>query len=808
MATKVTRGNNLNVAPIKKVDRDKISPKIIAGAFVAVFFCVAFYFRAVLPHNQVFVGDWVKFTSNDAYYYMRLVDNWLFNFPTHTAFDPYFLYPGGNGVVGVHFFDGLLTFITWIIGLGHPTARTIDVVGAYYPAVLGALTVIPVYFIGKAMFNRWVGVLAAGLIAVMSGEFLGRSILGFTDHHVAETLFSATAALFVILAIKEAGQKQLTFSHFIKRDWRVFIKPLIFSLLAGIFLGFYLITWLGAQLFVFIISLYFLIQFTIDYLRRKPTDHLGIIWFILLLVAYLIFLPFSPAGYFSVPLFISVIVPLMLIGLSVLLSTMKLKPFYFPLALVGVGIISLAIFHAVKPDIFSVVMSHFNIFAPSGATATTTLEMQPFLSPQGSFDTRIAWGNFSTNFFLVKSWPIPGFGFIAIIILIWLSIKQRANDKALLFFLIWTLIIVLATLAQRRFAYYLAINIAVLSGYLSWQVIWLSGLKKLVTRSEEAKPAAHEKTAKSKTKKQSAEKRGITIYHINTALAVIVVFFFVFYFNISGAKTVASQATFAPSDAWEASMHWMKDNTPEPMGSPGAYYQLDEVPGEGGYKYPPTAYGVTAWWDYGYWISRTAHRIPSANPSQASVPITKVANLFLANDEASTYAIMKELGSSYIIIDFSTCTTKFWAVNTWAGRDPSEFVGTYYVAKEGKLVPVQLFHPEYYRTLCVRLYNFNGKAVAAKNPAVITFEKKVDNNGNSFEQITDIKQFASYQEALDNVAKEGAANHRIIGLNPFVSPVPLEAVQDYKLIYSSESGISNQDVGLVPEVKIFEYPGK
>jgi len=922
----------LNVAPVKKVNRDKISPKVIAGALIAVFFAVAFYFRAVLPHDQVFVGDWVKFTSNDAYYYMRLVDNWIFNFPTHTAFDPYFIYPGGNGVVGVHFFEGLLAVITWIIGLGSPTQHTIDVVGAYYPAVLGALTVIPVYFIGKTLFNRWVGVLAAGLIAVMSGEFLGRSILGFTDHHVAETLFSATAALFVILAIKESGQRQLTFSHFIKRDWRVFIKPLIYSLLAGIFLGFYLITWLGAQLFVFIISLYFLIQFTIDYLRRKPTDHLGIIWFILLLVAYLIFLPFSPAGYFSVPLFISVVVPLILIGLSVLISTIKLKPVYFPLALVGVGIISLAIFHAVKPDIFSVVMSNFNIFTPSGATATTTLEMQPFLSPQGTFSTLIAWGNFSTNFFLVKAWPIPGFGFIAFVILIWLSIKQRndekqqlplrvltlvilvaaliilyfsliwalvlivvffalliwlsinqrSNEKHWLFFLIWTLTILIATLAQRRFAYYLVVNIAVLSGYISWQSGWLVGLKKLVTKTELStlinyKQARNigvpsgiillilcvffgkilyiflpvwligvasllfgcwgwakykgrsdlwalwgllapigfivlalmqKETKKAKQKNVPKENQNTYIYYVNTIIAILVVFSFVSLFNISGAKTVASQATFAPSDAWEASMHWLKQNTPEPMGNPEAYYQLDAVPGEGGYKYPPTAYGVTAWWDYGYWISRTAHRIPSANPSQASGPIIKVAKLFLANDEASTYAMMKELSSSYIIIDFSTCTTKFWAVNTWAGRNPSEFVGTYYVAKEGKLVPVQLFLPEYYRTLCVRLYNFNGKAVEAKNPAVITFEKKVDDNGNSFEQITDIKQFASYQEALDNVAKAGVANHRIIGLNPFISPVPLEAVQDYKLIYSSESGISNQDVGLVPEVKIFEYPGK
>ena len=804
----MNRGNDLNVAPVKKADRDKISPKIIAGALIAVFFCVAFYFRAVLPYNQVFVGDWVKFTSNDAYYYMRLVDNWLFNFPTHTAFDPYFIYPGGNGVVGVHFFEGLLTFITWIIGLGSPTPRTIDVVGAYYPAVMGALAVIPVYFIGKALFNRWAGVLAAGLLAVLSGEFLGRSILGFTDHHVGEVLFSSTAALFLILAVKEAGQKQLTFNSIIQRNWPALIKPLIFSLLAGIFLGFYQITWLGGQLFVFIISLFFLIQFIIDHLKGKSTDHLGIIWFISLLVAYIIFLPSSPGRHFSLPLFLAMIVPVLVGALSKVISYKKLKPVYFPLALVVAGAIFLGIFYAVKPDIFRVVLGNFSIFAPSGATATTTLEMQPFLSPQGSFDTRIAWGNFSTNFFLVKSWPIPGFGFIAFLILIWLSIKQRGNDKTLLFFLLWTLIIVLATLAQRRFAYYLAINIAVLSGYLSWQIIWLSGLKKLVTKSEEIKTTVHEKTAKSKTKKQSAEKRGITIYHINTALAVIVVFFFVFYFNIDGAKKVASQATFAPTNAWEASVHWLKDNTPEPMGSPEAYYQLDEVPYGVPYNYPSTAYGVTAWWDYGYWISRTAHRIPSANPSQASVPITKVANLFLANDEVSTYAMMKELGSSYIMIDFATCTSKFWAVNTWAGRDPSEFVGTYYVAREGKLVAVQLFHPEYYRTLCVRLYNFNGKAVEAKNPAVITLEKKVDDNGNSFVQITDIKQFPSYQEALDNVQKEGAANHRIVGLNPFVSPVSLEAVQDYKLIYSSESGISSQDVGLVPEVKIFQYPGE
>ena len=46
-----------------------------------------------------------------------------------------------------------------------------------------------------------------------------------------------------------------------------------------------------------------------------------------------------------------------------------------------------------------------------------------------------------------------------------------------------------------------------------------------------------------------------------------------------------------------------------------------------------------------------------------------------------------------------------------------------------------------------------------------------------------------------------------VGINPFTSPIPLEALQNYKLIYSSKSGISisHQKAGLIPEVEISEY---
>lgn len=895
------------------MDKYKFPPKLLIGLLIAVFFLTALSFRTFLPYDQVFVGDWIKFTSNDAYYHMRLVDILVYNFPNITRFDPFFIYPEGIRVIGIHFFDWILSAVIWIAGLGAPTQHTVDVIGVYFPAVLGALVVIPVYFIGKALFNKWAGVLAAALVAMLPGEFLGRSILGFTDHHVAESLFSTVTVLFLILAIKEAGQKQLTFSHLIQSDRKVIVRPLVYSLLAGIFLGLYLIIWIGGLLFVFIFSLYLIFQFIIDQLRHKSSDHLGIVGFISFLVALIIFLLDSPPWSFSVAMVMAVFVPPVLSGVSLLISRRRLKPIYYPVALVVIGIVFIAVFYVIAPYRLTNILSNFSLFNPAGATATTTLEMQPFLSPQGSFSTLVAWGNFTTNFFLTKPWPIPGFGLVSFIILIYLFIKRRSDEKHLLLFFVWTLVILVATLAQRRFAYYLVVNIAVLSAYISWQIIWLAGLRKLVTSPEE-KPekeyraleaprkrdyyeilgiargashkeiraafrklsaeyhadqnrtpeteerfkeitrayevlsnpgkrvdydrARHEISERKKTKSQK-ERQGITIHYINVILAIIVVFFFVFFWNITKSREVASEARFAPTDAWEEALSWMRGNTPDPFGDPDAYYRLYQPPPAGeNFTYPRSAYGVVSWWDYGYWVTRTARRLPITNPSQASEPITLVAKILLSKEASLTQTIQKiveeealsqvtqnkteeekfvaeeiqritkELDKSYTIIDYTMTTSKFWAILTWAGQEQSNYIGVYYMPYQGKLIPIQVFYPEYYRSMCVRLYNFDGKAITEGKPMVFAYDEKVNSAGDRYRQITDFQEFSSYKEALNYVESKGAANHVIVGANPFISPIPLDMVPDYKLLYSSKSGILHQDAGMIPEVKIFAYTGQ
>ncbi|MBA7669893.1 hypothetical protein ES703_78031 [subsurface metagenome] len=292
------------------------------------------------------------------------------------------------------------------------------------------------------------------------------------------------------------------------------------------------------------------------------------------------------------------------------------------------------------------------------------------------------------------------------------------------------------------------------------------------------------------------------------ALAVIVVFFLVFFPNIIPAIAVAKQARFAPTDAWCSSLSWLKENTPDPFGTPDFYYHLYEPPPSGeSYKYPESAYGVMAWWDYGYWITRIAHRLPNANPSQNRRAVTSVASVFTCQDENSAQETIQELGTAYIIIDYDTAIGKFWAIATWAGKESSEFFDVYYVSQQGELTPFQLFHPEYYRSLVVRLYNFDGEAVTPQNPVVISYQQKVSRKGKPYTEITSGFQFDSYEEAEAYLSSQESDNYKIVSDNPFISPVPLEALKHYKLIYSSDIGVAHRAVGMVPEVKVFQYMG-
>jgi len=764
----------------------KLSPIVIVGIILAALCGISLYIRIALPYDHIFVNGGVWFRETDAYYYMRNIENLFYNFPHFNPFDPYMLYPGGGAGLVRPFFAWFIAGIIRLVSVGVPTLHTMESIAAYMPAILGTLTLIPVYFIGKELFNRWVGVISAALVVILPGEFLHRSLLGFTDHHVAEVLFTTVCILFIIMAVKRAREREISFGHILSRDWSTITKPLVYTLLAGVFLGIYLLTWQGGLLFIFVIFAYLVIQFIVDHLRHKSSDYLCIVGTPLFLIAFLMLLPIlggsSQDAIYRVSLSVAIVVPIVLSIISRLMAGRALKPVYYPLTLLGLVVIGLVTFHAINPSLFQYMLDQFSIFTPGGA-ALTVLEMQ-HLTP------RIAWGNFTTSFFI---------SFISFAMLIYLAIKEKSADKTL--FLVWSIIMLMAVLGQRRFGYYYAVNAALLTGYFSWKMLDIAGLNKLLTKSKEVVRAV--KKFKKRKKKTREEAKPRTFMQprgawVGVIVVGIVIFFVVFFPNIPQAKMLASTPNVIMNEGWYSSTLWLKDNSPEPFDDPDFYYEL--YPPRDEFEYPETAYGVMSWWDYGYFIMQISHRIPNANPTQAGA--TRAGKFFTAQNESSAQEVVEQykLDSEYVMIDYATAISKFYAMVEWAGGNLSEFYEIYYLPQQDGGQFVTLYYPAYYQSTVARLYNFDGKAVVPTESIVVSYEEK-EYGGEKYKEITSGESFSSYEEAKAYIADQTSENYRIVGASPFSSPVPLEELDSYELVHSSGATTS------AATVKIFEHLG-
>ncbi len=136
------------------------------GMALALAFGIAFFMRVYFPYDHVFAGDWVRFQETDAWVHMQVVENLVHHFPQVMSFDPFTGFPLGQALGSAPLFDMALGSIVWVLGVGSPSTGLTETVGAYFPAILGALVTIPVFFIGKELFNKKAGLLAAFLIAI------------------------------------------------------------------------------------------------------------------------------------------------------------------------------------------------------------------------------------------------------------------------------------------------------------------------------------------------------------------------------------------------------------------------------------------------------------------------------------------------------------------------------------------------------------------------------------------------------------------------------------------------------------------
>lgn len=768
------------------MNNKRLSTWIFSLCAIIICMAIALYMRIVLPYASIFTAEGIRFTGIDSYFYMRLVDSLVHNFPQMISFDPYMIYPGGDYISRVPtFFAFMLSGLIKLFGGANPGQQVIDSISVFVPPLLGTLSVIPIYCIGKELVNKWAGLAAALIFALTPGELLSRSLLGYTDHHMAEVFFTTYFAMFFILAIKNG--RKFTYQQLMQGRFSVMSQHLIYSLIAGLFLGLYLITWQGALLFILILFIYFVIQFISDYIHDFPSDYLSKIAIISFLVALLIFVPTSNDKLTLLALASLVLVPIALNVLSSLMQSREIKPAYFIYTVCGLAVLGGLASWLLLPSVFNSVTNYLSYIFVWRIDQAIVGEMKPLFFPGGVFDNSLAWSEYGLTFYLAVA---------GLAVLIVTAIRQGKTEH--IFTAAWGLVMLLSALAMVRFTYYFGVCAALLTGYLfGWCI-------KAITATRNPSVAA---STQKKAKKHSPKPARLSASRV-TAMALIAAAMIIMLApGVVNAVNIARNPGHMPTEAWVEAMAWMKKNTPEPFGNSDYYYEYYSTPAtDKEYEYPDTAYSVMTWSDYGYWLTRMGHRIPVANPA---ITHFDEARYYTAQDSASAGTIMKNLGSRFVVIDnrIVSPNDKFYALAIKSNKQESDYYELCWQISGDKYVPVLVFYPEYYRTMLSRLYNFDCKEVKPESTTVMSWEKRPLQEGTYFKVITGLKKFNSFTEAEAFLSDDDSGRRSIIGTDPLVSPVPLEALTDYKTVFQSTHKESAGSTP-VPAVKIFEYTAR
>jgi len=643
--------------------------KVIFTILLLVIFVFALFLRVYFSYQKVF-SEPIKYVADDGVYHMRLVENELLgnHFPHRIYFDPYTYFPYGTYHFFAPLYDQLLVGIIWLISFGKPTLALINKISPFYPAVLGSLTIFPVYFIAKKMWGRKSALLSAFLIAI-SPPFLFRSLLGATDHHVAEVLFSTLAMMFLIFALKTRNKTEKkifensSMINKIETELKNNKKFWLFTILTGFSLGLYFLAWIGALLFLFIIFVFITLFYLIEYFSDRIHNWILILGIIIFLITLIMISPFFGhpdlfhANLYNIQhleILIFGILSFLFVGLlGNSIKKRRLNKWFLPIFLVLTVVLILIILKIVSAPLFEgiikILKSIKTGLVPHELAREIIAEMQP-LTWQGAID------NFSTLFYLFL---------IALAIIFYEFIKKKKPEYLLIF--VWTLIILLITgiipfFGQMRFTYYLSVNVSLLVSFLivkSFRFGW-QGLK----IAQEFPP-------------KSIYRFYILIGSILIIFNIVFSLIFPYPLNIGksspqnlpeifqSAIQIAKAGPFTFHDDWYEALEWLKENTPDPGINYYAFYQDPGVNRETGvinpYSYPQESYGVLARWDVGHMITYYAHRIPNANPFQEGLGRKTEKGIepgeitfFLEEDEQKAIGYLEDLNTRYIITDYDS----------------------------------------------------------------------------------------------------------------------------------------------------------
>ncbi|EMA35334.1 oligosaccharyl transferase, archaeosortase A system-associated [Halobiforma nitratireducens] len=618
----------------------------------------------------------------DSWYHWRTVQWTAENYPYTMPYEIWTSFPTGEyvGQFGT-LFDQIIVTVAMIVGLGEPSTQTLYTVSLLVVPAMAALVAIPVFYMGRRLGGTIGGIVSVLVLALIPGQFLSRTVTGQVQHHVAEILFMACTVLAMMVALRVAEREQPIYELVADQDWDALREPTIYSALAGIALTLYIWVWPPAIVLIGILAVFFTVQLCLDYVRDVSPDHVAFVGAVSLgvtaiLTALLIERPGVSVTSFSYLQPISAL--LVAIGCVFMAwfarqwNAYDIDRRYYPAAIGGLIVGAFVAMAVVVPDLYSTLVGNLTsrlLPLDPGTGAQTIQEAQP----PADFGAHV-FDEFGTAFYTM----LAGLGFLAL-----RPYFGREYRTEYTLILVWSLFLISMSATQIRFAYYLALAVAVVNA------VFVADIVRLVDLDLQAGVNSL---------------REVETYQVLVFLMVVMLLFAPLLPPVAADDSTAWERAdgagpHPDSIIWEDSNQWLNENTPEP-GNWGEHERADELeyygtydrPGDENFDYPEGAYGVMSWWDYGHLITVQGERIPHSNPFQSGA--TSSSAFLTAESEERAELILDAIAAGespenesveeledmvdgeeldeemrYVMIDDQMAGGKFAAISAWAGPD-------------------------------------------------------------------------------------------------------------------------------------------
>jgi asparagine N-glycosylation enzyme membrane subunit Stt3 len=429
-----------------------------SALLVLVFiFIIALFVRSYFAFEMSQENDYLVSGGSDSYYWRRIIDynaetgkslywDWLINYPDgiRNPRPPFFsMSVAVPAVLAQGLFDSLSDATGFMF--------------VWSTAFWGALTVVPVFFLGKEIFGRRVGLMAAFFLALMPSH-VQRSVLSNADHDAIILFFIVLTFFFLLKAVKTQQHRRWV------QSWRSMDSirtglgeyfsesrtPLLYSLMAGVAFACIIMIWVGYAYVAVLILAYYVIQVMLNTFKGVDSMAVTIIVMAAMGLGFLLSFPvYFEQSLIAVRFDIPVYLFLAAMAFGMLFVVARDYPWTLSLPAVGLMlVVGIFAIDAVNPALAEAIVSGQGYFAQNKLYSTIAEARAPQFSE------------------LAMSFGMVTF-FLSMIGLVWALAKVPKKATAeYIFIVVWLAVAIFMALSAGRFMFNAAPAFALASGWV------------------------------------------------------------------------------------------------------------------------------------------------------------------------------------------------------------------------------------------------------------------------------------------------------------------------------------------------------